>query len=184
MQTILNFVFFQIGWFATVLGAANGMPWAGPLVTAAIVAIHLFAVQRPRAELTLILISGLIGAVLDSLLVVLGLVAYPAGMVIDNMAPYWIVTMWMLFATTLNLSLAWLKPHKLIGTAFGLIGGPLAYYTGAKLGGIELLDFNGAMIALALVWGSVVPLLLVLAERFDGVSGDLRGSGALAAGRS
>ena len=52
---------------------------------------------------------------------------------------------------------------------FGLIGGPLAYYTGYKLGGIRFDDFGMAMVALALGWAAVVPVLLVLAERFNGV---------------
>ena len=60
-------------------------------------------------------------------------------------------------------------PRKLAGAVFGLIGGPLAYYTGLRLGGIQFNDFNAAMIALAIGWAAVVPVLLVLAERFNGV---------------
>ena len=169
MTLLVNFVAFQIGWFAAVLGAANGVPWAGPLVIAVVIALHLATVRRPSAELTLILLCGLIGAVMDSVLVALGLVTYPAGLIWPNTAPYWIVAMWMLFATTLNISLGWLKPRKLVGAVFGLVGGPLAYYTGFKLGGIQFGNFELAMAALALGWAAVVPLLLVLAERYNGV---------------
>lgn len=169
MLALLNFVAFQVGWFAAVLGAANNMPWAGPLVIAVVIGLHLRIVRQPGRELTLILICGLIGAVIDSLLVAAGWVAYPAGELIENTAPYWIVAMWMLFATTLNVSLGWLKARKVVGAVFGLVGGPLAYYTGFKLGGIQFVDFNAAMIALAVAWGIVVPILLVLAERYNGV---------------
>jgi hypothetical protein len=169
MMALLNFVAFQVGWFAAVLGAANNMPWAGPVVIAVVIGLHLRIVHKPRRELGLILICGLIGAVIDSLLVLAGWVSYPTGAIVDNAAPYWIIAMWMLFATTLNVSLGWLKPRKAIGAAFGLVGGPLAYYTGFKLGGIWFIDFEAAMIALGLAWGAVVPVLLVLAERFNGV---------------
>lgn len=169
MTMLLNFAAFQIGWFAAVLGAANGMPWAGPLVIAAVIALHLATVRRPSEELALIAACGLIGAVMDSLLVAAGWVTYPAGLVFQNAAPYWIVAMWMLFATTLNISLGWLKSRKLAGAVFGLVGGPLAYYTGFKLGGIQFTDFTAAMIALAVGWAAVVPVLLLLAERFNGV---------------
>lgn len=169
MTLLLNFVAFQIGWFAAVLGAANGMPWAGPLVIAVVIAFHLATVRRPSSELALILLCGAIGAVMDSLFVAAGLVSYPAGLIVPNAAPYWIVAMWMLFATTLNISLGWLKPRKVVGAIFGLVGGPLAYYTGYKLGGIRFDDFALAMAALAIGWAAVVPLLLVLAERFNGV---------------
>ena len=169
MLMLLNFVAFQVGWFAAVLGAANNLPWAGPLVIAIVIALHLRIVQRPRQELTLILICGLIGAVMDSLLVAAGWVSYPTGSIVENAAPYWIVAMWMLFATTLNVSLGWLKSRKLLGVGFGLIGGPLAYYTGFKLGGIEFVQFNAAIIALGVAWGAAVPVLLWLAERYNGV---------------
>ncbi len=169
MLLLLNFVAFQIGWFAAVLGAANNLPWAGPLVIAGVIALHLRVVDRPRDELSLILICGLIGAVMDSILVAVGWVAYPTGSIVDFAAPYWIVAMWMLFATTLNVSMGWLKPRKLIGAVFGLIGGPLAYYTGFKLGGIEFVVFDAAIVALGIVWGIAVPVLLMLAERFNGV---------------
>ncbi|MDX1480465.1 MAG: DUF2878 domain-containing protein [Woeseiaceae bacterium] len=169
MIALLNFAAFQVGWFAAVLGAANGLPWAGPLVIALAIGLHLKIVRRPRTELTLILICGLIGAAMDSVLVALGWVAYPGGSIVDNAAPYWIVAMWMLFATTLNISLGWLKPRKFVGAIFGLVGGPLAYYTGFKLGGIEFVNFDAAIVSLGIGWAVVVPLLLVLAERFNGV---------------
>lgn len=184
MLALINFIAFQAGWFAAVLGAANGMPWAGPVVIAAVIALHLFLVDRPRPELTLILVCGLIGAVMDSLLVAAGLVRYPTGSVVDFLAPYWIVAMWMLFATTLNMSLGWLKPRKFVGALFGLIGGPLAYYTGFKLGGIEFVNFELAIVALGIVWGASVPVLLILAERYNGVDAGEQGVLAAAGGQS
>ena len=168
MLLLVNFVAFQAGWFAAVLGAANNMPWAGPLVIAAVIALHLRIAREPRRELALILSCGLIGAVTDTILVAAGWVAYPAGSIVDNAAPYWIVAMWMLFATTLNVSLGWLKSRKALGAVFGLVGGPLAYYTGFKLGGIDLVDFEAAILALGVAWGAVTPVLLVLAEHFNG----------------
>ena len=168
MLLLVNFVAFQAGWFAAVLGAANNMPWAGPLVIAAVIALHLRIAREPRRELALILSCGLIGAVTDTILVAAGWVAYPAGSIVDNAAPYWIVAMWMLFATTLNVSLGWLKSRKALGAVFGLVGGPLAYYTGFKLGGIDLVDFEAAILAQGVAWGAVTLVLLVLAEHFNG----------------
>lgn len=168
MLLVLNFAAFQLGWFAAVLGAANQMPWLGPVVIAAAIALHLRSADRPMDELMLVLLCGALGAVMDSLLVAFGWVSYPTGLLAENTAPYWIVAMWMLFATTLNVSLGWLKSRKLLGVLFGLLGGPLAYYTGFKLGGIQFVQFEYAMVALAVGWGAVVPVLLRLAERFNG----------------
>ena len=35
MSVLANFLVFQAGWFATVLGAANGAPWLGPVAVLA-----------------------------------------------------------------------------------------------------------------------------------------------------
>lgn len=172
---LLNFVVFQIAWFATVLGAANAMPWAGPVAIGFAIALHLAVSKRALPELLLIVSCGAIGAVFDSVLVAAGWVSYPNGMVVDFGAPYWIIAMWMLFATTLNVSLKWLKPRKGLGVLFGLVGGPLAYFSGAKLGAIVLDAETTALLALGIGWAIVVPLLLRLAERFDGY-GDSGGS--------
>ena len=77
--------------------------------------------------------------------------------------------MWMLFATTLNVSLGWLKSRRYLAMAFGFFGGPLSYYTGAKLGGVVLVDRLPALAALAIGWAVLMPLLLALADRYDGV---------------
>jgi len=168
MPMLVNFVAFQIGWFACVLGAAHGLPWAGTGVALAIVAWHLAHAARPRAELALVLIAAGIGALWDSGLSALGWIRYPNGVLIEGAAPYWIVAMWMLFATTLNASLGWLKSRMALAVLFGALGGPLAYLGGAKLGALTFAAQDAALVALSLGWAVLTPLLLQLARRFDG----------------
>ena len=44
---VVNFVAFQVGWFACVLGAARGWPLLGPLVALAILAPMAWTSPRP-----------------------------------------------------------------------------------------------------------------------------------------
>lgn len=169
MHFLVNFAAFQIGWFSAVLGAANEMPWLGPLVFVGVLAIHLRLVSRPDLETGLVIASGVIGFYFDSLLVASNWVTYPSGMVSASFAPYWIVTMWMLFATTLNVSMRWLRDKPVVAAIFGAIGGPLSYLAGAKLGGIVFVDQVAALAALAIGWGSAMPILMALSKRLDGV---------------
>ena len=164
MPILVNFVAFQLGWFACVLGAAHGLPWAGTGVALAIVAWHLTRAARPGAELVLVLIAAGIGALWDSGLSALGWIRYPSGVLIEGTAPYWIVAMWMLFATTLNVSLGWLKPRMALAALFGALGGPLAYLGGAKLGALTFGAQEAALVALSLGWAVLTPLLLRLAR--------------------
>jgi hypothetical protein len=170
MAVLANFAAFQFGWFACVIGAAQGFPALGAAAALVVAAAHLAFARRPRAELALLLLAAVIGAGWDSLLAATGWVRFTNGMLIAGTAPYWIVALWVLFATTLNVSLAWLKRRLALAAAFGAIGGPLSYLGGAKLGALSFGNEGAALIALSLGWAALTPLLLRLAVRHDGYS--------------
>ncbi len=170
MPMFINFAAFQVGWFSSVIGAAKQMPWLGPLALIVVLAIHLRQARRPHTELALIVACGMVGIFFDSLLVIFGWVSYPSGQFSEFLAPYWIVTMWMLFGTTLNLSMRWLKGRPILAAVFGAAGGPASYIAGQKLGGIVFVDFASAIFALAIGWAIFMPLLLAVSQRLDGMS--------------
>ena len=169
MKVITNFVAFQIGWFACVLGGANNLPWLGVLVVAAILVWHLKGSAEPQREAALIALAGIIGGLWDSALVASGWLSYPSGMVSAYTAPYWMVAMWMLFATTLNVSMRWLKNRYALAALLGAVAGPMAYAGGGRLGGLTFHDMTLALAALAAGWAVFMPLLMALSNRFDGV---------------
>jgi hypothetical protein len=170
MNLLMNVAAFKLGWISSVVGGAQHLPWLGPVVVFAAVALHLVRAERPSSEFMLILSCGLIGAIFDSVLVAAGWVTFPSGMFSELMAPYWIVTMWMLFGTTINLSMRFMRGRPLLAAAFGFIGGPLAYLAGHKIGGIQFVDQPAALAMLAIGWAVMMPLLMRLGERLDGVS--------------
>jgi hypothetical protein len=100
MLLLVNFVVFQVAWFSSVLGAAEQLPWLGPVAVLIALVLHLRAARKPFEEILLVLSCALIGAGFDSFLVAAGWVTYESGLFSDYLAPYWIITMWMLFATT------------------------------------------------------------------------------------
>lgn len=164
MRALLNYLTFQAGWIACVTSAAHGAPWLGSAFALCIAGWHIGRSARPRAELRLILLAAAIGAVWDSLLVAGGLIRYPSGMLIANAAPYWIVALWVLFATTLNSSLDWLKRSPVAAVLLGLIGGPLSYLSAARLGALVLARPELSLISLAVGWGILTPILVRLAR--------------------
>jgi len=174
MLLLVNFAVFQIAWFSSVLGAAQQMPWIGPVAVLVAVAVHLRAAHKPFEEILLVLSCALIGASFDSILVAAGWVTYEAGLFSAHFAPYWIITMWMLFATTLNVSMRWLRGKPKLAAVFGFYGGPASYIAGQALGGIILSEPVAALSALAIGWAIMMPLLMRLAENFDGMPGRRR----------
>ena len=169
MAMLINIAAFKIGWLSSVIGGAQQMPWLGPLAALVVLSIHFYTARRPSREIALIVFAAVLGAVFDSALLAAGWVQYSSGLFSDYVAPYWIITMWMLFATTLNVSLRWMRERPLLASVFGLFGGPLAYIAGQKIGGIILVNEVAALAALGIGWAIIMPLLLWLSKNFDGI---------------
>jgi|LakMenE01Jun11ns_1017448.scaffolds.fasta_scaffold9864349_2 hypothetical protein len=167
-KIILNAVVFQAAWFACVLGGANDLALAGTLTVIGVIAMHLALAQRAMPEALLIAAATAIGLVWESAVVASGLIRYTTGNLVPGLAPYWIVAMWALFATSLNLSMAWLKGRPWLAALAGAVGGPLAYLAGERLGGLEMSDPLLALGAQALGWAVLLPVLVRLATRLDG----------------
>jgi hypothetical protein len=171
MPLLINILAFQIGWFACVLGAAHGMPAMGSLTALAIVGVHLARAANFRSELMLVALSGLIGLLADTLLILFGLIQYASGLLFENIAPHWIVAMWMIFATTLNISFRWLRGRPILAALLGAAAGPLAYAGGSGLGAATFPQ--GAcpgLLGVALVWALAMPALIWISERYDGIA--------------
>ena len=164
-----NFILFQAGWFSCVIAGANqGYAWIGVAVVILIVAVHLARANNSGKELMLIVTTMLLGTVLDSVLILAGLLSFDNGIIISGLAPYWLIAMWALFATTLNVSMKWLKHKYLIAAVFGALGGPIAYYAGHRLGAVGFIDTNSSMLAVGVGWALMMPLLMALTGYFNG----------------
>ena len=165
---VQNAVLFQIGWFACVLTASNNLAWLGSLAAAGILIIHLSRAFDFRTEIKTIVLITAIGTLWDSILMQSQFYQFSHGILIAGIAPYWLIALWALFATTLNLSLRWLKHRKILASALGFIVGPLSYYAGHRLGAIEFSNTTMALMLTAIGWAVILPLVLMISERFDG----------------
>lgn len=161
-KIVINIILFQIGWFACVLSAANNHPLVGACISLFIIVSHVLLSREYKQEIRIIVIAMVIGLFLDSFIISAGLITYTSGMLNDFIAPYWIVLMWALFATTLNYSLSWMRNKLLVSVVLGAIAGPLAYYAGMKLGAVEFINEMKALISLSIGWAICTPLLLKL----------------------
>jgi len=164
VHPFINIASFYLGWFACLLGATHNMPWLGVLVMAALLALHLFLTANRTQELRFILVTGLLGTSLDSLLMLGGLYTF-TNHTLSWLCPVWMTALWMGFASTLNHSMRWLRGRYRLAGLFGAAGGPLSYYAGVGLGALTFVPSTGTtLMALAVVWSLVVPGLLWLAH--------------------
>jgi hypothetical protein len=163
---VVNFVAFQVGWFACVLGAARGWPLVGPLVALAILAPMAWTAPSPRGFLLLLASGALVGLCWDSALSAVGLMQFNGGR-LAPLAPLWIVALWMLFASTCNRSLRWLQASLPLAIGLAVVAAPLSYLAGARLGALQLPRPTAGLVAQALGWAVILPLLLRLARHLD-----------------
>lgn len=179
--TLVNLIAVQIGWLASVLGAAAGMPYLGPAFAAVWLPLHIVA-AKPSAdiELKLILAAGGLGYLLDSTLVLAGLLSFPAQAQLGAPSTLWMVALWLGFAATLRHALGWLRGRYLLGALLGAIVGPFAYWSGSKLGAVELTDTVASLAAVGVEWLIVMPVLLALVTRLEKNRAALAGSDASA----
>lgn len=174
MLFLTNLMMFDLAWYLSVVGGAREMPWLGPLAVLFVIMFHLRAARNSAEEVLLVLSCAFIGTVFDSFLVASGWVTFKSGLFSEFLAPYWIITMWMLFATTLNVSMRWLRGKPWLAAAFGLVGGPITYLAGEKIGGIVLSNQFAALLVLAVGWAVMMPILMWLSENLDGMPGRRR----------
>ncbi len=165
---LLNFILFQVSWFACVMGAANSQPWLGVIVTIMVLVWHLYQTNQAHRELKVLVSTMMIGALLDQSLLSLDLIDYQNHGWSISIVPGWILALWLAFATTLNMSLAWMHKRYWISFIFGMIGGPLAYLAAEKLGAV-IVAGQLAYIALAVGWAILTPLLLLIARHINSV---------------
>ena len=166
LTNLANLVAFQVSWFSCVLGAAKGLGWTGPLVTAVLLTLHLGFLPAPARYLRFCAAVGLIGLAIDTALGAFGVFAFHATPFPSWVCPLWLTALWIMFASTLPLSLNWLAERPRLGALLGAIGGPASYYAGATLGALDLPGHTvTSLLILASVWGILMPALMHLKNR-------------------
>lgn len=167
-RSLINLAAFQACWFAAVLGAGAGWPLLGPAFAVLWLPIHILANKSSAGiELKLIVVAGVLGYLLDSALVLGGLLSFPPQAELGMPSTLWMVTLWLGFAATLRHALGWLRGHYAIAALLGAVFGPLAYWGGSELGAITLTDPLASLLSVSVEWLVAMPLLLLVTARLE-----------------
>ncbi|BET13437.1 DUF2878 domain-containing protein [Pandoraea sputorum] len=161
----LYLVLGQIGWLICVLSAAHGQAWIGVVFVTLLVAGHLSAMRDAAREAMFVAFVALAGWGWESLVVRSGWLVYPAGSWPTGYAPYWMSGLWALFAIQINPLFSSLRPHWVLASLLGAVGGPLSFRAGAALGAVTFIHPWAAVAVMAGGWAVHFPALLWLAGR-------------------
>ncbi len=165
MRIAINIVAYQLAWWACILSARAEASWVGLAVTAAVLALHLLITPDRRREAWFVPLAAALGYAVDTFATLLGALRFEPDLLPMLPAPLWIAAMWLAFATTLNVSLAWLKPRLLLAAVLGAASGPLAYAAGVALDVVVMPNPIWSVVVLAVLWGATLPVLMLIAVR-------------------
>ncbi len=169
----LNFLIYQLGWFACVLGAAYQWPWLGVAIAMLLVCIHLMLTTDRPKQARLLFAALCVGVFVDTLLLILGVYRFPSGSIVDWLPPVWMSVLWVQFATTFRYCLSWMSGRYALCSIAALVGAPLAFVGGERLGAVILFSPRITnLLILAAVWAFAVPMLMFISDRIHSNSVD------------
>ncbi len=166
MKNWINFIAFQIVWFAAVGGAANSIWWAGPVALVIFAIYHFRSGSAAPGDFKLMWLALALGFAADTLMATSGLSSYSSAVPAAPIAPFWILSLWAGFALTLNHSLNYLNSRPLIIVPVAAIVGPISYYGAGRVWGAVSISTPVwiALVVLGACW-FVSMLVLSLASR-------------------
>lgn len=156
---VLNGLLFQIGWFSAVLGGNN----IALAVTLALLVIHHLVFINSHKQWLLIAAITLLGLAVDTTLSLAGVLIFSQ---VQFGIPLWLLCIWVLFACTLNHSLAWLKNKPLLAVFVGAAAGPWSYFAGSKLSDVAFGEpLLQSLTIIIIVWAALLPSLMLLSTK-------------------
>ena len=164
-----NLIAFQAAWLGGVVGAAANLVWVGPVLALAAATAHVALAAAPVRELGAIAAIAVLGTAWDVLPTASGFFEYRGGLGALGGLPLWMAGLWLAFATTLNVSLRWLRRRLMLAAALGAAGGPASFIAAERLGAVAFLEPAPALLAQAVGWAVLLPLASVLAQRLGGL---------------
>lgn len=163
----LTFAAYELVWFTAVIGAGHGLAWPGVAGTLLFATWRLIMSAHRLTELKLIATALLLGFILETVWLRLGLVRYAAPWPMQA-PPAWILALWAAFALTVVPLFGYLHARPWLAAALGAVGGPLAYLGAAR--GWHAVVLPGekwpSLLALAVGWGIALPCLTALARHW------------------
>ena len=162
MNRFINAIGFQIGWFVCIASVRYDQEILALLFCGVLVGLHLFYSNAPLIDFKLSLIALVLGVVVDSSLQYFSVISF-YGWGLGPLSPFWLWMVWVMFALTLNYSLAFLlNRHLLLSAIAGLLFGPLSYIAGAKLGAAGFDNSLSHLAVLGMIWMLTLPALVFI----------------------
>lgn len=149
----INFLGFNLIWALSIFSGNASIPWVSFLLL-----VHFLINTTPLIELSVVLVTALLGYSVDCLLTLLGVFSFEQ---VQGITPVWLFFLWIGFCSTLRHSLSFFSEKYLMASIAGAVAGTLTYFSAAHFGAVALpLSPVVSAAVLASVWAVLFPALL------------------------
>ncbi len=156
MRKLINFILFYVGWVLCIFYHSFNI---GLIVLCLALISALVSNYKPK-EMGLILLLAGVGFLNDLLAVSFRIFEFSYTKTFLEWSNIWLFSLWVIFLTTFNSSLALFKRYNLaIISVAGAIGGTISYYAALQVGVIYTQDISRTVTYLIINWAILFPLL-------------------------
>ncbi|MDI3324105.1 DUF2878 domain-containing protein [Pontibacterium granulatum] len=157
----VNLVGFQMVWWLSILGRDTTQS-----IIFLLLVIHLMLHARPRHELKVVIICGILGYAIDTALTYAGVFVFKEHGGGVYLPPLWLLLLWFGFSATLRQSLVFFVDKLPLASVCGAIAGSLTYLAAVNLGAVQLgYSTHTSAYLIAVIWAILFPFLVWLSDR-------------------
>ncbi|GAA0206379.1 DUF2878 domain-containing protein [Kangiella japonica] len=165
-KNLVNFILLQLVWVGFIVGITFDQMWLGPIIFIVLMVWQLRSDVREGSDFVVISCSFISGFVLASIWSSSGLIEFKEHWPSPDIAPWWILALWIALGASFNHSLKWVQASPYLAGAVLAIGGPLSYLAAERIGAIEI---NTPVLTLSLMaagWFTIGFLLTIIVKKY------------------
>ena len=157
-----HIILLQVVWWSTILSSVHiaTWPWLCSLWIFIFFALHRLSKIYDHVDFVAAVSLLVIGIVLDTLWIYLGLIQHVINWPFVWTCPLWLITLWFCLGYDFRHSLGWMKDKPVISGLLAGASGPSSYWGGAALGIADIPQESQFEFALLLFvsWAIIFPL--------------------------
>ena len=165
---IFHTVFYYIAWFGCLLSAAYDYYWLGIMIALIILMPQYYWQYKKRETKNLwifIITLTLFGFIIDSCFLQLNLITFNANPFSFQLSPPWMIGIWLNFSVVLYGCLKKYFKNYWLFFILSLIGFPVAYLAGVKLGAATLPSGMTGLLIISITLAILLPLITYSYEK-------------------
>ncbi|MFW6306444.1 MAG: DUF2878 domain-containing protein [Bacillota bacterium] len=164
---IVSTLVFLLGVFACYFGAISGLLWIGPVAVVVIGAFRLRISSDLKKDLQVILLVGVIGIIVETLLILSRVYTPDPGkriLLVWPFLPEWILALWVNFSFRIKDILIFIRGRVWLSSIMGFVFGILIFLSASARGLLTMRYSYISLLIISIMWAAAVFLMFYYSE--------------------